>query len=168
MRRSRLGDTGISIREFSFSDLDRVMQINFECLPENYSSYFYNDLYQRFPKVFQVAEVDGGIQGYIMCRIERGFSKLKALRPARLCHVVSIAVREPFRRRGIGAELLLTAMRNGREEYEADECYLEVRVSNGPAIRLYEKLGFVKVKRSFSYYMDGEDAWVFATSLEKE
>jgi|TARA_B100001971_G_C18262084_1_gene587909 ribosomal-protein-alanine N-acetyltransferase len=154
------------LRGFRPNDLNRVMDINVECLPENYSKFFYRDLYRRFPETFIVAEADGQIQGYIMCRIERGLSKFKSLRPARLCHVVSIAVREPYRRQGIAKGIMLVAMEKGQETYEASECYLEVRISNGPALVLYEKLGFTKIKRNYSYYMNGEDAWMMAIRIQ--
>lgn len=157
--------TGFNVRPFRSDDLNRVMEINFETLPENYSSHFYMDLYERYTKIFLVAEVDGGPQGYIMCRIERGFSKIQGFKPVRQLHVVSIAVREPHRRLGMATQLLVEAMKNGRREYGASECYLEVRVSNEPAISLYEKLGFMKVKRNSNYYMDGEDAWTMATLI---
>jgi len=163
-----LGSEGFKVRGFRSDDLNRVMEINVECLPENYSSYFYRDLYQRFPKTFLVAVADGAVQGYIMCRIERGFSKFRSLRPTRLCHVVSIAVSGPYRRRGVATELMMEAMRNGRDEYQAAECFLEVRVSNDPAIRLYDELRFKKVKRHPRYYMDGEDAWVMASPIAEE
>jgi ribosomal-protein-alanine N-acetyltransferase len=58
-------------------------------------------------------------------------------------------------------------MANGRDSYDASECYLEVRVSNEPALVLYENLGFSRVKRNYGYYMDGEDAWVMATPIEE-
>jgi ribosomal-protein-alanine N-acetyltransferase len=154
------------VRGFRSEDLSRVMDINVECLPENYSTFFYRDLYRRFPETFVVAEVDGEIQGYIMCRIERGLSKFRGLRTARLCHVVSIAVREPYRRRGIATGVLCAAITNGHEFYDASECYLEVRVSNEPALVLYEKLGFSRVKRNYGYYMDGEDAWMMAKTID--
>ncbi len=153
------------IRGFRDGDLDRVMEINLETLPENYSPFFYQEIYKKYPETFLVAEAGGDMQGYIMVRIERGLSKLKGFRPTRLCHVVSVAVRERYRRRGIATSLLLEAMKRSKEIYDATECFLEVRVSNDPAIRLYDKLGFYKVKRNYGYYMDGEDAWVMALSL---
>jgi len=153
---------GYTLRMFRGEDLNRVMAINFECLPENYSSSFYRELYGRFPETFIVAEADGDIQGYIMCRVERGFSKLRSLSPARLMHVVSIATREQYRRRGIAKALMFEAMKKSATAYEATECYLEVRVSNDPAIGLYERLSFAKTKRNYSYYLDGEDAWVMS------
>jgi len=156
---------GFTLRTFKGEDLNRVMAINFECLPENYSSSFYRELFSRFPETFIVAEADGEIQGYIMCRVERGFSKLRSLSPARLLHVVSIAVREKYRRRGIAKAVMLEAMKKGAAVYEVTECYLEVRVGNEPAIKLYEGLGFAKTKRNYGYYLDGEDAWVMSLPL---
>ena len=159
-------DDSYRIRGFRSDDLDTVMEINAETLPENYSTFFYRDLYRRFPETFLVAEADGAIQGYMMCRIERGLSKLKSLRPAKQCHVVSIAVKEPYRRRGIASELMTVVMERAKENYGANECFLEVRLSNDAAINLYEKLGFSKVKRNYGYYIDGEDAWVMAAPID--
>jgi len=156
---------GFTLRTFKGEDLNRVMAINFECLPENYSSSFYRELFSRFPETFVVADANGDVQGYIMCRVERGFSKLRNLSPARLLHVVSIAVREPYRRKGIAKALMFEAMKRGLVSYEATECYLEVRVGNEPAVKLYEGLGFTKTKRNYGYYLDGEDAWVMSLSI---
>lgn len=103
-----------------------------------------------------------------MCRIETGLSKMKTLRPTRMSHVVSIAVREPYRRKGMASGVVKEVLKQSREEYGASECYLEVRIGNEPAINLYNKLGFDKVKRNYGYYMDGEDAWVMAISLEDD
>jgi len=162
-----MSDQGFTLRTFTVSDLERVMHINTACLPENYSSFFYKDLYTRFPDTFIVAEMDGELQGYIMCRIEKGWSKRGRLSPARLCHVVSIAVMESYRRRGIGKALVEQAMGRGRRVYECNEGYLEVRISNEPAVNLYAKLDFTKVKRNYGYYLNGEDAWVMAAPLDK-
>jgi ribosomal-protein-alanine N-acetyltransferase len=160
--------TGFEIRLFRQEDLDRVIEINATCLPENYSSSFYIDLYYRFPQIFLVAVVEGVIQGYVMCRIERNMSKIKRLSFTKLCHVVSIAVMEAYRQRGIGTALMRHAMENSVEYQGATECFLEVRVSNEPAINLYNKLGFKQIRRIFGYYMNGEDAFEMARPLDKE
>ncbi|MFP3951718.1 MAG: GNAT family N-acetyltransferase [Candidatus Bathyarchaeia archaeon] len=163
-----MGEEGFRVREFRLDDLNRVMSINVECLPENYSSYFYRDIHKKYTRTFLVAEMDDEIQGYIMCRIERGFSKISSFKPTKLCHVVSIAVRETYRRKGIATRLMRKAMCAGAEDYGASECYLEVRVSNEAAIKLYKSLGFETVKRNYGYYLDGEDAWVMAARIEGE
>jgi len=162
-----MGDQGFTLRTFTVSDLERVMHINTKCLPENYSSFFYKDLYTRFPETFVVAEMDGEIQGYLMCRIEKGWSKRGRLSPARLCHVVSIAVMEDYRRKGMGIALVKEGMSRGRKTYDCNEGYLEVRVGNEAAVNLYDKLDFTKVKRNYGYYLDGEDAWLMAAPLDK-
>jgi ribosomal-protein-alanine N-acetyltransferase len=78
-------------------------------------------------------------------------------------HVVAIAVRESYRRRGLG-ELLLTeaidlALANGQESVT-----LEVRRSNWSAQQLYEKYRFFKVGVRKRYYTDNhEDALIMTT-----
>ena len=45
---------------------------------------------------------------------------------------------------------------------------LEVRVSNAPAIALYEKMGFAQVGRRPRYYHNPrEDAWILRKELVK-
>ena len=116
-----MSDTGFNIRVFTTDDLERVMHINKSCLPENYTTYFYRDLYQRYPETFLVAEVDGKIQGYVLCRIEKGFSKVGRMLPVRLCHIVSIAVMTDYRRMGMGSDLLVEAMKQSVKHYDASE-----------------------------------------------
>ncbi|CAG2058245.1 unnamed protein product, partial [Timema podura] len=41
---------------------------------------------------------------------------------------------------------------------KADEVVLETEITNRPALRLYENLGFVRDKRLFRYYLNGVDA----------
>jgi len=38
------------------------------------------------------------------------------------------------------------------------EVVLETEITNSAALRLYEKLGFVRDKRLFRYYLNGVDA----------
>lgn len=156
-----------NLRQFKPSDLDGVVQINRECLPENYSNLFFMNLHKRFPATFLVAEVNDSIVGYIMCRVETGIPSFKVLGITRKGHVISIAVLPGHHRKGIGYALIHEAIQAMRY-YNAKECYLEVRESNVGAINLYRKLGF-KISRTIrKYYADGEDAFVMAKVFSSE
>jgi ribosomal-protein-alanine N-acetyltransferase len=152
------------LRKFTPDDLQGVIQINRETLPENYSDYFFMDLYERFPETFIVAEEEGKIAGYIMCRVEVGLSNFGLGGLIRKGHVVSIAVLPRFRRRGVASALLNTAM-DGMRFYKAKQCYLEVRVTNDAGVALYKKLGFDVSRSVHGYYSDGEDAYVMSKKL---
>lgn len=43
-------------------------------------------------------------------------------------------------------------------QHQADEVVLETEITNIPALKLYENLGFVRDKRLFDYYLNGVDA----------
>ena len=98
---ARSGD--YEVRRCDRDDIESVMRINSETLPEHYSDYFYDEILSEFPETFLVAELDGKVVGYIMCRIEYGFSHLRRLGLARKGHVVSVAVLEQHSGKGIGA-----------------------------------------------------------------
>lgn len=73
-------------------------------------------------------------------------------------HLTNIAVRNQLQRQGIG-ELLLISMIDLIAELKAEFITLEVRVSNVPAQRLYQKFGFNQVGIRPGYYTDNrEDA----------
>jgi len=153
-----------NIRKFMPDDLQTVMQINRETLPENYTDYFFMDLFERFPETFIVAEEDHSIVGYIMCRIEVGLSNLGLGGLIRKGHVVSIAVLPSARRKGVAQALINTALA-GMSFYKAKQCYLEVRVTNDAGVALYKKLGFDVSRTVHGYYSDGEDAYVMSKKL---
>jgi ribosomal-protein-alanine N-acetyltransferase len=152
------------LRKFSMSDLNAVMEINRVCLPENYSQFFYVDLFRRFPETFLVAEENGKVVGYIMCRIEVGLGDFGFTGLRKRGHVVSVAVMPEHRKKGVGEALVSSAM-DAMRTYNAKQCYLEVRVSNDPAVKLYKKLGFEVTRTSQSYYADGEDAYIMTKKL---
>lgn len=78
-------------------------------------------------------------------------------------HISTLAVAPPYRRRGVG-ELLLLTMIEEAQRRAASAVTLEVRVSNLPAQRLYEKYGFTIQGRRVRYYSDnGEDAYIMTT-----
>jgi len=152
-----------TIREFRPEDLETVVNINKVCLPENYSPAFFLEHHYENPRIFLVAEADGKVVGYYMCRIEFGMSNLRTAF-ARKGHVISIAVLQDHRGMGIGRRLMEVGMQRVKEG-GATEMYLEVRVSNNPAIELYRKLGFKASRIAEGYYRDGENAYMMVVDL---
>ena len=78
-------------------------------------------------------------------------------------HITTFAVHPRWRRRGVGQHLLLRLLELANDR-RAREATLEVRLSNMPARRLYEKYGFRPVGIRPRYYSDnGEDALIMTT-----
>ena len=72
-------------------------------------------------------------------------------------HLLNVAVAISSRRRGIGRALMGDLLAYARDHAVA-RILLEVRASNGPAVALYESLGFARFNVRAGYYADGEDA----------
>jgi ribosomal-protein-alanine N-acetyltransferase len=78
-------------------------------------------------------------------------------------HIITFAIHPAWRRQRIGERLLLALLDLARDAGAADAT-LEVRLSNLPARRLYEKFGFRPVGLRPRYYTDnGEDALIMTT-----
>ena len=54
-----------------------------------------------------------------------------------------------------------TLLQSSIAQLKVNTVFLEVRASNLPAQKLYEKLKFIKMGERRSYYQDGEDAWIY-------
>ncbi len=145
-------------------DIRSAIEINLKTLPEHYPEFFWRENALLWRDLFLVGEIDNKIVGYSMSRIEvdEGFFKSDIVRRG---HVISIAVLQEYRRRGIGKALMIETMKRMKERYHAEEIMLEVRISNYPAIELYKKLGLMIVRIIPRYYRDGEDAYVMAKPL---
>ena len=154
------------IRFATSRDIAEIISINFKTLPEHYSNSFFMELLLDSPETFVVAENNNKIIGYIMCRIEYGFSVLKKMSLARKGHVVSFAVLEEYRGKGIGKKLVEQSI-EGMKIRKCNESYLEVRTDNIPAIKLYESLGFDRIATLNTYYKDSRNAFLMSAKLDR-
>ena len=128
------------IRQMSLDDLDEVCAIEDASFSIPWSRNSFTEALADESNFLFVCVVDGCVVGYVdtWCVLDEAT-------------ITNIAVREDFRGRGIGAMLLKEALDEaGRRDISA--VTLEVRKSNAPAIRLYEKFGFESVGIRPGYY----------------
>lgn len=145
----------VELIEASASDLDRVAEIDsiafeFAWTREQFQSSF--EAGHRFILVKENAIIVGfAVYMQIFEQAE----------------LLSIAIDPRHRRKGY-AKMLIEQMSANLMRGGAEQLFLEVRVSNQPAISLYEKMGFKAISRRKGYYptKDGhEDAIVMQKNL---
>ena len=79
-------------------------------------------------------------------------------------HILNVAVDPMFRQRRVGTRLISHLIGEART-LSCRAVTLEVRESNAPAIRLYEKQGFYSVGIRPHYYTDKENALIYWLEL---
>jgi ribosomal-protein-alanine N-acetyltransferase len=146
----------MQIRKMEEYDAEKVAKIEAENFSVPWSKQSFLDSIPLAHTLFFVAEEAGEIAGYCGIYLAQEEGEL-----------VTIAVTQQMRRKGIARRLLDEAVRILRER-EVQTLYLEVRVSNEPAIRLYESMGFTSegIRKGF-YEKPREDARIMKLEMEK-
>src|SRR5207244_4767554 len=103
-----------------------------------------------------VAEEDGEIIAFLILEVHR---------TRRTATIVTLDVRENFRRTGYGTQLLKRA-EEMLHDYGVEAYDLQVDVTNRNAIRFYNKHGFSAVRTLPKYYANGNDAHLIVKVLK--
>lgn len=137
---------GLAFRTCQYQDLDRVVAVekaSFADRPYSKSEFIY--LLWRAGDGFIIAEEDDSLLGYVIAICDRTDGIVQ-----------SIAVSPEFRRRGVGAALMFSALNHLAK---CERVFLLVDANNLGAISLYRKLSFRETGRIIKrYYSNGHDA----------
>ena len=139
---------GLRIRRLTYADLPQVIAIERRAFPTPWSLAMFVLELSKPSGICLSASVGDRLVGYLICS-----------RYDRVWHLMNVAVDVRRRRRGVATEL----MRRLFEEADAESVQytLEVRLSNGAAIAMYERFGFRPAGRRRGYYHDNrEDALI--------
>lgn len=145
----------VAIRPVRPEDLPRIMEIERASYTAPWPEASFRGLLRRPDASILIAELDGQIVGYAACWAvyEQG-------------ELGNIAVAPEYRGRGI-AKRLMDAVIEDMRERGVRELFLEVRVTNEVARRLYERYGFEEIGWRPDYYTAPvEDAIVMRKRLE--
>jgi len=143
----------LTIEAMRLEDLEEVQRIELASFSTPWPSNAYrSELETNRLASYLVARIDGKVVGYggMWLMVDEA-------------HITTFAVHPAWRRRRIGERLLLAFLDLALDRH-AREATLEVRLSNLPARRLYEKYGFRPVGLRPRYYSDNnEDALIMTT-----
>jgi ribosomal-protein-alanine N-acetyltransferase len=138
---------GLRLRKLAYGDLPSVIAIERRSFPTPWSLAMFVLELSKPSGICLAAEDDDGLIGYLVCA-----------RYEDVWHLMNVAVVPERRRRGVATELI---ERLFDEAGAGARFTLEVRVSNGPAIAMYQQFGFRSAGRRRRYYHDnGEDALI--------
>ncbi len=137
----------IYITDMKVEDIDDVVQIESEAYGEHHwaKSSFYDEMNNNLAKYYCAKNSDNNTIAYAGTWniIDEG-------------HITTIAVKPEYKRKHIGEALIVKILENC---YASKIKYLtlEVRESNIPAIKLYEKYGFKSLGTRKGYYQDNNE-----------
>ena len=144
----------MEIRAWKFQDISRISELEKECFPKEPWSYtmlassFESDNFTGI-----LAEDGGEIIGYGGMTVAGDDADID-----------NIAVTELYRTSGVGSAILENLLEIAKSK-GVKKLFLEVRVSNSVAMKLYLKHGFVGAYARTRYYSDGEDCLVMVRNL---
>ncbi len=144
------------IRKMRSADVAAIAELEKVCFSDPWSVESIASEQNNPLSYWLVAEVDGVVAGYVGSQ-----TVLDA------ADMMNVAVSPDYRRRGIG-RALVNELVAYLSKNNVIALLLEVRVSNAPAISMYEKLGFQQVGKRPNYYRNPrEDALILRKELRK-
>jgi ribosomal-protein-alanine N-acetyltransferase len=156
-------EPGISITGMTEHDLLEVVEIEESTGLSRWGwAAYYSELQGSNKDLMLVARIADAerrrhtprLAGYIVSRMGAGE-----------LHINNVAVRDIYRRRGIGRALLNRILETGRLA-GVPHAFLELRAGNTAALALYEECGFHLTSRRRNYYSEPvEDALVMTIEL---
>lgn len=130
----------MNIVEMTADHVIQIAQLERTCFSDPWSQNSIASELENPLSYWLVAMAGNVVAGYVGSQTVLGESDM-----------MNLAVRPEFRRNGVARELV-QALVEGLKKRGSHCLTLEVRVSNGPARKLYETLGFVQIGRRPNYY----------------
>ena len=140
-------------RAWQYSDLSAIAALERECFSDPWNHRMLAESFLSGHFYGSLLEEDGAVSAYGGMVV---FGEQ--------AQVQLIGVAEMYRRCGRGSMILEDLISIAREK-GVKHIFLEVRVSNSPALLLYLKHGFSGLYARSRYYADGEDAIVMMKEL---
>lgn len=140
-------------RAWTYADLSAIAALEAECFSDPWNLRMLAESFLSEHFFGSLLEEDGAVIAYGGMSVVEGEAEVQL-----------IATAEMYRRCGRGG-MILQDLTEEAKRRGAKRIFLEVRVSNAPAMMLYLKHGFRGLYARSRYYSDGEDALVMVKEL---
>jgi len=138
----------VKIESASTADLQALYKIERECFSsEAFSIEELSFLIKNPNSISLMAKIGEEIAGFIIGLIYNTKSE-------KIGHVLTLDVAKKYRRKGVAKELMKKLEEKFREN-NVKECFLEVRIDNEAAKRLYKKIDYREIACLKDYYGNG-------------
>lgn len=140
----------IEVERLNATDVDDLIELEHVCFEYHWSRDQFLLGLERGAFIILGTHTDGVLSGYIAISIIKDEME-----------ILNLAVRSEFRKHGLATALLKHAFTICKEN-GVTKGFLDVKVSNAPAIELYRKFGYKQIGVRKKYYPDTkEDALLF-------
>lgn len=143
-------------------EIQEIFKLIDDELSEPYGLFTYRYFMDVCPQHCIVAvdtEKDNKIIGAIIGRETKKEDTVKG-------YIAMLVVLQEYRKRGIGKQLAIQVINIMKQT--CDLVVLETEVTNSGALYLYESLGFVRTKRLYRYYLNGNEAYRLKIWFDKK
>lgn len=148
---------GYPVIRLGESDVDELIELESSCFAYHWSREQFLMGLERGAFIVYGIRIESRLAGYI------AFSMI-----ADEMEILNLAVHPDFRKKGLGTSLLERAFTVCLER-GIEKSFLDVKVSNTPAIELYRKFGYEQIGVREKYYPDTkEDALLFRHDFERD
>ena len=142
------------VREWKFEDIFVLTALEEQCFENDRWSY----------RTFASCYENAAFRGVVAVEGDEIIGYGGMTIAADSADIENVLVAERYRRGGVASAIVAALTELARGEGVRD-MFLEVRVSNAPAMSLYLKCGFSGVYARPRYYSDGEDCLVMKRTL---
>eukprot|EP00128_Syssomonas_multiformis_P007262 Colp12_sorted_trinity150504_noHs@36453 len=148
-----LNNGRVELGELTVHNIKQLRVLNTTLFPVPYNEKFYKDVLE-VGEYARLAYFNDVVVGAVCCRFdpdEQGHGKRK-------CYIMTLGCLAPYRRRGVGTQMLKHILDLCKKAHDISSVYLHVQTSNQDALEFYKKHNFTVVETAKDYYKNIEPA----------
>lgn len=140
----------ITIGDINDKNINLLRKLNFETFPVKYSTGLYIKIATQYTDFSKYAYYNDIVIGAYTVRLEDYKDQKHA-------YILTFGVLEPYRKYGIGRQMMTALEKDLAERSDAKGIYLHMHVLNEVGMKFYQSCGYEIAEKLENYYTDLEE-----------